>query len=161
MQIASTFGNGRRDISQRKSAIGKEEEEQVKLSRRETLQPRRSVRETGMRQILLLDLKDDPEAVASYRHWHRPGGPPASVTRSIRDAGIEQLDIYQVGDRLVMVMETGPNFDPAVKAARDAEDPDVQAWEALMDHYQRRLPFAPAGTKWLPAERIYSLEDQP
>ena len=114
-----------------------------------------------MRHILLLDLKDDPEAIAIYRHWHRPGGPPAAVTRSIRESGIEKLDIFHVGDRLVMVMETGSSFDPAAKARRDANDPEVQAWEALMDRYQRRLPFAPAGTKWLPAEHIYSLDDQP
>ena len=114
-----------------------------------------------MRHILLLDLKDDPDAIAAYRDWHRPGGPPAAVTRSIRESGIEKLDIFHAGDRLVMVMETGPDFDPATKARRDANDPEVQAWEALMDRYQRPLPFAPADTKWLAAEHIYSLDDQP
>lgn len=114
-----------------------------------------------MREILLLDLDDDPDAMAAYRHWHRPGGPPAAVTRAICECGIEKLDIFQVGDRLVMVMQTGPGFDPIAKARRDADDPEVQAWERLMDQYQRRLPFAPANTKWLPAEHIYSLDDQP
>jgi len=114
-----------------------------------------------VRQILLLDLKDDPDAISAYRHWHRPGGPPAAVTRAIREAGIEKLDIFHAGDRLVMVMETGPDFDPVAKAQHDAADPEVQAWEKLMDQYQRRLPFAPADTKWLEAEQIYSLDDQP
>ena len=114
-----------------------------------------------MRQILLLDLKDDPDAIAAYKHWHRPGGPPPAITRSIREAGIETLDIYHVGDRLVMLLETGPDYDPVAKARRDAEDPDVQAWEALMDQFQRRLAFAPADAKWVPAEQIYSLDAQP
>jgi L-rhamnose mutarotase len=114
-----------------------------------------------MRHVLLLDLNDDPEAIAAYRHWHRPGGPPAAVIRSIRAAGIEAMDIWQAGDRLVMVMETGPDFDPDTKRAGDAADPDVQAWEALMDGFQRRLAFAEPGVKWVPTERIFALADQP
>lgn len=113
------------------------------------------------RHVLLLDIKDDPQAIAAYRDWHRPGGPPAAVTRSIREAGIIALEIWQVGDRLVMLMETSSDFDPLTKAARDAADPDVQRWEALMDRYQKRLPFAPAGAKWISAQRIYDLGEQP
>lgn len=113
------------------------------------------------RHVLLLDLQDDPAAIAAYRHWHRPGGPPATVSRALRAEGIASLEIWQVGDRLAMVMETTPDFDPAAKAARDLADPEVQAWEALMDRFQRRLPVAAAGEKWVAAERIYTLEDQP
>lgn len=114
-----------------------------------------------MRHVLLLDLNDDPEAIAAYRQWHRPGGPPAAVTRSIREAGIDSMEIWHAGDRLVMVMETGPGFDPDAKRARDAADPDVQAWEALMDRFQRRLAFAGPGVKWVPTEQIFTLADQP
>jgi L-rhamnose mutarotase len=99
--------------------------------------------------------------VADYRHWHRPGGPPPAVTRSLREAGIDELEIWHVGDRLVMVLETNAAFSPEAKAARDAADPEVQAWERLMDRFQRRLPFAPEGVKWVPTERIYALSEQP
>ena len=71
------------------------------------------------------------------------------------------MEIWQAGDRLVMIMETGPTFDPDAKAASDAADPEVQAWETLMDRFQRRLPFAPDGVKWVAAEQIYALRDQP
>jgi len=114
-----------------------------------------------MRHVLLLDLQDDPDLIAAYRHWHRPGGPPPAVTAAIRAGGVAALDIWHVGDRLVMVLETTPNFDPAANAARDAADPDVRAWDVLMDRFQRRLPFAAAGEKWIAAERIYSLAEQP
>uniref|UniRef100_B0T1B6 L-rhamnose mutarotase n=1 Tax=Caulobacter sp. (strain K31) TaxID=366602 RepID=B0T1B6_CAUSK len=114
-----------------------------------------------MRHVLLLDIHDDPDAIRDYRHWHRPGGPPAAVTRSIRESGIEAMEIWQAGDRLVMVMETGLAFDPSAKSERDMADPDVQAWERLMERFQRRLPFAKAGEKWVASECIYSLSDQP
>jgi L-rhamnose mutarotase len=113
------------------------------------------------RHVLVLDLQDDPDAIAAYRHWHRPGGPPAAVTRAIRGDGIASLEIWHVGDRLVMLMETTPDFDPAAKAVRDAVDPEIQAWETLMDRFQRRLPFAAEGQKWVAAEQIYTLADQP
>jgi L-rhamnose mutarotase len=113
------------------------------------------------RHCLFLDLVDDPELIAQYRQWHAPGGPPAAVTRSIREAGILDMEIWQAGDRLAMVMETGPDFDPASKATRDAADADVQAWEKLMDRFQSRLAFAPENTKWVAAERIYALGEQP
>ncbi|HEX7694107.1 MAG TPA: L-rhamnose mutarotase [Sphingomonas sp.] len=114
-----------------------------------------------MRHVLFLDLLDDPQAIDDYRHWHRPGGPPAAVTRSIRESGIEDMEIWQAGDRLVMVMESGPGFSPAAKAQRDAADPDVQAWERMMERFQRRLPFAKGDEKWVASERIYSLAEQP
>jgi L-rhamnose mutarotase len=112
-------------------------------------------------RVLLLDLVDDAELIAAYRHWHRPGGPPAAVTRAIRRAGIEEMTIWQAGDRLVMLMTTHADYDPAAEAAGDAADPEVQAWETLMDRYQRRLAFAPADMKWVEAECIYALSEQP
>ena len=112
------------------------------------------------RQVLLLDLVDDPELIARYEAWHAPGAVPAAVVRSIRAAGIVAMDIYRAGDRLVMVMETGPDFDPAAKAAADATDPEVQAWEKLMDRFQRPIPSAAPGVKWTPAARIFTLDAQ-
>lgn len=113
------------------------------------------------RHCLLLDLVDDADLIAEYRRWHAPGGPPAAVNASIRGADIREMEIWQAGDRLVMIMEAGPAFDPAAKAAGDASDPDVQAWETLMNKFQKRLPFAPDGVKWVAAEQIYALSQQP
>ena len=113
------------------------------------------------RHVLLLDIHPDDANVSAYRDWHRAGGPPEAITRSIRQSGIVSLEIWHMFDRLAMVMETAPGFSFEAKAAADAADPDVQAWEALMDQFQRRLPSAPTDTKWGRAQRIYSLDDQP
>jgi L-rhamnose mutarotase len=116
------------------------------------------------RECLAVDLKDDPEVIASYRHWHRPGGPPAEVTRSLRAAGIAALDIYLLGNRLFMLVDFTADYSPDAKALADADNPHVQAWNALMDGLQQELPFArrdPASGKWRPLEHIYSLADEP
>lgn len=113
------------------------------------------------RRVLILDLKDDPALIAAYEEHHGPGAVPEAIVRSIRASGIEQMDIYRSGNRLVMVIETTADFDPQAKAAADASDPAVIAWEELMDNYQQRLPWAPPGVKWLEAGRIFALSEQP
>jgi L-rhamnose mutarotase len=108
-----------------------------------------------------LDLKDDAALIERYKAWHAPGAVPAAITRSIRDAGIESLEIFLVGNRMMMALTPGPAFDGARKAAADAADPDVQAWEDLMWTFQQALPFAKPGDKWLPMQRIFALSEQP
>lgn len=116
---------------------------------------------SGRRLCFALDLADDPGLIAEYCKWHRPGGPPAAVNRSIRAAGIEELEIWLTGNRLFMIMEAGPDFDPAAKSKADAADPDVRAWEELMWRFQRALPWASPAEKWVAADRIYALSEQP
>jgi len=116
------------------------------------------------RRCFALDLKDDPEVIEKYKHWHRPGGPPAEVTRSLRDAGIVSLDIYLIGNRLFMIMDSGPAAPASAKSTDDNDNPHVRAWEALMGELQQELPFSSHGSdagKWRRLEHIYSLADQP
>ncbi|WP_420143075.1 L-rhamnose mutarotase [Sphingobium sp.] len=114
-----------------------------------------------MRHVLLIDLIDDAQAIAQYEAWHATGALPPAIGASIRAADIIAMDIYRTGNRLVMLMETGPGFDPAAKAAADAADPTVQAWEAQMNGVQRPLPWADPQAKWTVADRIFSLSEQP
>ena len=113
------------------------------------------------RLCFALDLKNDPALIAQYQRWHARGAPPAPVTRSIRDAGIESLQIYLCGNRLFMVMEVNASFSVQAKARADAASPDVQAWELLMWTFQQPLPWARPGEKWVEAELIYDLAEQP
>jgi L-rhamnose mutarotase len=116
---------------------------------------------TTRRLCYALDLKDDPALIARYRQWHAPGGPPPAINASIRAAGIETLEIFLTGNRLFMIMEVGEAFSEAAKAAADAADPQVQAWETLMWTFQQALPWAAPGEKWVACERIFALSEQP
>lgn len=113
------------------------------------------------RRYFALDLKDDPALIAEYERWHTPGQIWPEIVASIREAGIRDLEIFRTGDRLVLVMDVPEGFDGAAKSAADAANPRVQAWEALMDTFQRRLPWAAPGQKWVPMERIFSLQACP
>ena len=115
----------------------------------------------AVRMCFALDLKDDPTLIEEYRRYHAPGGPPAAVTRALRASGIELLEIYLCGNRLFMLLEAGAGFSLHAKAQSEANDPDVQRWEALMWRFQQPLPWGQPGEKWLPAEKIYALAEQP
>lgn len=108
------------------------------------------------RYCFALDLKNDPDLIQKYIDHHQNVWP--EILESITDAGIIDMQIYHAGNRLFMIMETEDDFNPADKARADQQNPEVQEWETLMDTYQKRLPFASEGQKWVPMNRIFSLE---
>ncbi|GHH09883.1 L-rhamnose mutarotase [Sphingomonas glacialis] len=112
-------------------------------------------------QVLLLDLKDEPAAIAAYDGWHAAGAVPAAVVASIRAAGIRDMRIFRAGARLVMLLDTDAGFDPAAKAASDSADPEIQAWERMMDGFQQPIPGGDPTAKWTAATRIFGLSEQP
>lgn len=109
------------------------------------------------RYCLTLNLKDDPQLIAEYRRYHQKIWP--EITKSIRDAGIEGMEIYLLGTRMFMVMEVNDNFSFAAKGKADATNPRVREWEDLMWKFQKPLPNAKPGEKWLLMERIFKLEE--
>jgi L-rhamnose mutarotase len=108
------------------------------------------------RFCLTLDLKDDPALISEYKHYHEKIWP--EITASIRDAGIEDMEIYLLGTRMFMIMEVNESFSFGAKAKADPLNPKVQDWEKLMWSFQQSLPQAKPGEKWLLMERIFKLE---
>ncbi len=107
------------------------------------------------RYCLALDLKDDKSLIEEYISWHQNVWP--EIKKSIVDSGINQMEIYRLGNRLFMIMETADSFRFEKKAAMDAANPKVQEWEELMWKYQRPLPQAGSGEKWVLMDKIFSL----
>ncbi|WP_242084328.1 L-rhamnose mutarotase [Aestuariivivens sediminis] len=108
------------------------------------------------RYCLAIDLKNDPELIAEYKRHHKNVWP--EISESIKAAGIDNAEIYCVGNRLFMILEVNPSFSFEKKAEMDAHNPHVQEWETLMWRYQQALPVAKAGEKWLLMEKIYQLK---
>jgi len=109
------------------------------------------------RYCLTLDLKNDPKLVEEYKQHHAAGKVWPEITKSIRDAGIEDIEIYLLGTRMFMVMEVNQDFSFEAKAQADRLNPKVQEWETLMWKFQQPLPQAGPGEKWLRMERIFKL----
>jgi L-rhamnose mutarotase len=107
------------------------------------------------RYCLTLDLKDNAELISEYRRYHQNVWP--EILQSIRASGIEEMQIYLHGTRLFMIMEVSETFSFAAKAELDRSNPKVQEWEQLMWRFQKPLPGAKPGEKWLLMEKIFEL----
>ena len=107
---------------------------------------------------LTLDLHDDPELIAEYRRYHQPDVIWPEVTESLREQGVLRSQIYLLGTRMMMVLTTTDDFSFAAKDAADRTNPRVQEWEELMWKFQKPLPQARLGEKWLLMERIFETE---
>lgn len=105
------------------------------------------------RYCLALDLKDDASLIAEYEEYHRRVWP--EIIKSIKESGIEQMEIYRTGNRLFMIMETEDDFSFEKKASMDAANDKVQEWEKLMWKYQQALPGSKPGEKWRLMEKIF------
>jgi L-rhamnose mutarotase len=108
------------------------------------------------RYCLTLDLKNDPALIAEYKRYHQKIWP--EITQSIKDSGIEDMEIYLQGTRMFMIMEVNEGFSFEGKAQADANNPKVQEWEDLMWKFQQSLPEAKPGEKWIRMERIFKLK---
>lgn len=106
---------------------------------------------------MLLDLEDDPAKIREYEKYHQEAWP--EIIRTIRDSGIIFMKIYRFGNRLSMWMETEDDFSFERKADLDARNAKVQEWEELMWKYQKAVPGAREGEKWVLAEKIFDTEE--
>ncbi|MGK6356781.1 L-rhamnose mutarotase [Sphingomonas sp. DT-207] len=107
------------------------------------------------RVCFALDLVDDARLIAEYEARHAPGAVWPEVIAHIRAQGVESMEIWRTGDRMVMIAEVADDYPRAV-----TEPPEVEDWETLMWRFQRPLPHAAEGEKWVPMQCIFRLDDQ-
>jgi L-rhamnose mutarotase len=106
---------------------------------------------------LTLDLKDDPQLIKEYEAHHKAVWP--EIIKSIKDAGILDMEIYSLENRLCMIMEVSDEFSFEKKQQLDEGNARVQEWEELMWKYQQPLAIATKGEKWVLMKNIFTLKD--
>jgi L-rhamnose mutarotase len=107
------------------------------------------------RFCLALDLKNDAALIREYEEYHQKVWP--EILKSIIAAGIQQMEIYRMNNRLFMIMETNDDFTFDKKAKMDDANKKVQEWEQLMWKYQQAIPGGKPGEKWRLMERMFAL----
>ena len=104
-----------------------------------------------------LDLHDDPELIAEYRRYHEPEHVWPEVLACIKEDGVLSEEIYLAGNRLFMVLRTTDNFALDAKREADEANSAMQRWEKLMWKFQKPLPQAKPGEKWVRMEKIFEI----
>jgi len=102
-----------------------------------------------------LDLKDDPVLIAEYVKRH--SNPWPEIPAGIREVGILEMEIFLLGTKLFMIVETPLDFDWNAAMAKLATLPRQAEWEEYMSIFQMASPEASSAEKWQMMDEIFRL----
>ena len=105
-----------------------------------------------------LSLKDDAQLIEDYKKVHAPGAGWPEITQGMREVGITDMEIYLLGKRLFMIMDTVADFDHDKAMTDLATKPRQSEWEAYVSRFQQTSAEATADEKWQLMERIYKMD---
>ena len=109
------------------------------------------------RYVQFLEISDDPELKAQYRKWHSEEFSWKEIRDGIRQVGILEMELYIIGNRLAMIVDTPADFNWQEAMNRLAALPRQEEWEAFVSKFQGCAADARSDEKWQPMERIFYL----
>ena len=104
-----------------------------------------------------MDLRDNPELIRKYREAHDREHFWDEIKAGIRQVGILEMEIYILGNRLFMIVETPLDFDWDSAMARLATLPRQEEWEQYVAQFQNCDKNATSDEKWHMMERMFYL----
>jgi L-rhamnose mutarotase len=104
-------------------------------------------------------LKDDAHLIDDYKKVHAPEAVWPEITQGMRDVGIIDMEIYILGTRLFMIMDTVADFDHDKAMEELATKPRQSEWEAYVSRFQQTSAEATADEKWQLMERIFKMDE--
>ena len=109
------------------------------------------------RYVQFLEITDDPELMAQYRYWHSEEHHWREIREGIRAVGILEMELYMLGNKLVMIVDAPADFRWQEAMTRLATLPRQQEWEESMAEYQQCRQDATSDEKWQMMERMFHL----
>ena len=109
------------------------------------------------RYVQFLEISDDPELIAQYLKWHSEEFSWKEIRDGIRQVGILEMELYIIGNRLAMIVDTPADFNWQEAMNRLATLPRQAEWEAYMSRFQQAEKTATSAEKWQLMERIFKL----
>ena len=104
-----------------------------------------------------LELRDNPELIKEYRRRHSREHAWREILDGIRQVGILEMELYILGTRLFMIVETPLDFDWDTAMARLATLPRQAEWEDYMAEFQLVKQGLSSAEKWQLMERMFYL----
>lgn len=100
-----------------------------------------------------MNLKENPPLIAEYRKIHSQAFSWPEIREGIREVGILEMEIYLLGTRLFMIVDTPLDFDWNEAMERLAHLPRQQEWEEHVARFQECSPGCTSAEKWQLMER--------
>ena len=109
------------------------------------------------RYVQTLELRSNEEARREYIKWHSTEYSWKEIRDGIREVGILEMEIYIIGNMLVMIVDTPLDFDWDTAMTRLATLPRQAEWEAFVSQFQGCSADATSNEKWQMMERMFYL----
>ena len=109
------------------------------------------------RFVQTLTLRSNEEARSEYIKWHSPEYNWKEIRDGIREVGILEMEIYILGNLLVMIVDAPADFCWDEAMARLATLPRQAEWEAFVSQFQGCSAEATSDEKWQMMERMFYL----
>lgn len=109
------------------------------------------------RYVQFLEISNDSELMAQYRYWHSEEHHWYEICEGIKAVGILEMELYMLGNKLMMVVDAPADFNWQEAMDRLATLPRQAEWEAFVAKFQGCNADARSDEKWQPMERIFHL----
>ena len=109
------------------------------------------------RFVQTLTLNSDEEARREYIKWHSQEYNWKEIREGIREVGILEMEIYILGNLLVMIVDAPADFVWEEAMAKLATLPRQAEWEAFVSQFQGCSKEATSDEKWQMMERMFYL----
>jgi len=109
------------------------------------------------KMVMTCDLADNPEVIQAYKKYHSNEHIWPEVNKAAEVSGYESIEIFQFGNRLVMILEYPENLSLEKINERYANsNPEkMKEWADLMSSFQQAPPGADSAKTWVEMEAIY------
>ena len=105
-----------------------------------------------------MELRNDQLLIETYKKAHAKGAAWPEITQGMKEVGIIDMEIYLLGTKLFMIMDTTADFDHDKAMTELASKPRQSEWEAHMSQFQDSSAEATADQKWQLMEQIYKMD---
>jgi L-rhamnose mutarotase len=123
-----------------------------------------SYKKAGRGQVVkrycwMADLKDDEGLIEEYKEemeselWK-------GICETMKEKGVLGYEIYQIQNRLLMIVETVLDFDVVEFGREIGERDDVKKWAGRMDRYFQTIEGFEDYGWWILLGRVYKLEQK-
>ncbi len=119
--------------------------------------PVKSYNQPVKRYCQFLEITDCPEMIAKYVECHDRDHAWKEIREGIREVGILEMELYILGNKVVMIVETPLDFDWKSAMARLATLPRQAEWERFVAEMQGCDPDATSDSKWQLMDRMFYL----
>ncbi|GBU08813.1 hypothetical protein AwDysgo_21440 [Bacteroidales bacterium] len=116
-----------------------------------------SQKQETKRYCQYLELKNEPALIAEYVKRHSEAYAWPEVKEGIKSVGILEMELYIIGNRLFMIVETALDFQWDEAFSKLAKLPRQEEWEEYVSIFQVSKSGASSAEKWTLMDRIFHL----